>query len=74
MSNFPRKPSLDMFGEINRRGDFYDCMIIDEAQERELRNRAQPRGDHTEHRRGFGYPPACGSRRKPLTMGEVLSV
>ena len=26
-----------MVGEISRRGDFYDCMVIDEAQERELR-------------------------------------
>jgi hypothetical protein len=31
-----------MFGEINRRGDFYDCMMIDEEQERELRKVCKP--------------------------------
>jgi hypothetical protein len=31
-----------MFGEINRRGDFYDCMMIDEEQERQLRRVCKP--------------------------------
>ncbi len=31
-----------MFGEINRRGDFYDCMIVDEDQERELKKVCKP--------------------------------
>ena len=31
-----------MFGEISRRGDFYDCMIMDEEQERELRKVCKP--------------------------------
>ncbi len=31
-----------MFGEINRRGNFYDCMIIDEEQERELKKVCKP--------------------------------
>ena len=35
-------PSKHMFGEIRRRGDFYDRMIIGEEQERELRNVCRP--------------------------------
>jgi hypothetical protein len=31
-----------MFREINRRADFYDWMIIDEKQERELRKVCKP--------------------------------
>ncbi|HLX68221.1 MAG TPA: hypothetical protein VKV04_01220 [Verrucomicrobiae bacterium] len=35
-------PSRHMFGEISRRGDFYDRMLICEEQERELRKVCHP--------------------------------
>lgn len=35
-------PSRHMFGEISRRGDSYDRMLIAEEQERELRKVCQP--------------------------------